>query len=319
MRTRSHSRRRPDREWSPRYASDGHYATEQRLYTQHHFPGPARHMHPFSDDYEQASESFYRRGRSYRAGDEIPPNGWSYWRQREPDYTDRRSGVYESAAPRKPAPGWQGRPRSSSTSTPQQPRHARRFSFDGKRGPSMPPQATEADARKYRIPNEYSLKNWDPTEEPIILLGSVFDANSLGKWIYDWTVYCHGPNTAFSDMAGDLWLQLIQLAGKTKRSEEVVPRIKNREKKELVEDFIEGGERLTDKLRKLLKACESPMLRASKAHRSQLGERAGIKFVETLFGREHELERTERFINSVRTWNVRFDANCEEILRVPAR
>lgn len=44
-------------------------------------------------------------------------------------------------------------------------------------------EATEADATKHRIPKGYSLKNWDPTEEPILLLGSVFDANSLGKWI----------------------------------------------------------------------------------------------------------------------------------------
>ena len=38
------------------------------------------------------------------------------------------------------------------------------------------------------IPAGYSFKNWDPREEPILLLGSVFDAYSLGKWIYDCTV-----------------------------------------------------------------------------------------------------------------------------------
>ena len=35
----------------------------------------------------------------------------------------------------------------------------------------------------------------EPAEEPIVLLGSVFDANSLGKWIYDWTVYHHGASS----------------------------------------------------------------------------------------------------------------------------
>jgi hypothetical protein len=44
-------------------------------------------------------------------------------------------------------------------------------------------EATEADARKHRIPPGYSLKNWDPSEEPIMLLGSVFDVSNLGKWI----------------------------------------------------------------------------------------------------------------------------------------
>lgn len=154
-----------------------------------------------------------------------------------------------------------------------------------------------------------------------MLLGSVFDANSLGKWIYDWTVYHRGPSTPISDMAGELWLLLIQLAGKIKRAEEIAPAIRAQENKEMVEEFIEAGERLTDKLRKLLKACEAPMLRSKVTNGvrkdPQLGKNAGVEFVETLFGRERELEKTERFMNSVRLWNLRFDTNCEEILKSP--
>ncbi|TGJ86958.1 hypothetical protein E0Z10_g1848 [Xylaria hypoxylon] len=182
------------------------------------------------------------------------------------------------------------------------------------------PRATEDDAKKHRIPTGYSLKNWDPTEEPIMLLGSVFDANSLGKWIYDWTVYHHGPATPISDMAGEMWLLLIQLSGKIKRSEEIVPQVRTQENREMIEDFIESGERLTDKLRSLLKRCESPMLKASKKREAaQLGKNSGIEFVETLFGRERELEKTERFMQSVRLWNLRFDANCEDILKRPTQ
>ncbi|KAI9792154.1 MAG: hypothetical protein M1816_002694 [Peltula sp. TS41687] len=48
---------------------------------------------------------------------------------------------------------------------------------------------------KTEVPAGYSTKNWDPTEDPIFLPGSAFDANSLGKWIYDWPVYRHGPGT----------------------------------------------------------------------------------------------------------------------------
>ncbi|KAI1423481.1 vegetative cell wall protein gp1 [Xylaria sp. FL1777] len=182
------------------------------------------------------------------------------------------------------------------------------------------PRATEADAKKHRIPTGYSLKNWDPTEEPIMLLGSVFDANSLGKWIYDWTVYHHGPATPISDMAGEMWLLLIQLSGKIKRSEEIVPQVRTQENREMIEDFIASGERLTDKLRSLLKRCEAPMLKASKKREAaQLGKNSGIEFVETLFGRERELEKTERFMQSVRLWNLRFDANCEDILKRPTQ
>ncbi|KAI1185224.1 vegetative cell wall protein gp1 [Nemania serpens] len=185
---------------------------------------------------------------------------------------------------------------------------------------AAPPRATEADAKKHRIPVGYSLKNWDPTEEPIMLLGSVFDANSLGKWIYDWTVYHHGASTPISDMAGEMWLLLIQLSGKIKRSEEIVPQVRSQENREMIEDFIESGERLTDKLRALLKRCEAPMLKASKKREAaQLGKNSGIEFVETLFGRERELEKTEKFMTSVRLWNLRFDANCEDILKRPTQ
>ncbi|CAD6582456.1 MAG: hypothetical protein ASARMPRED_000970 [Alectoria sarmentosa] len=56
--------------------------------------------------------------------------------------------------------------------------------------------------------------------KPILLLGSVFDANSLGNWIYDWKVFCYGTGTPISDLVGDIWLLTIKLAGKTKRIEE---------------------------------------------------------------------------------------------------
>ena len=51
------------------------------------------------------------------------------------------------------------------------------------------------------IPKNYSPKNWDPTEEPLWLLGNVFEANSLGKWIYDWTVSRRGPKTQSNSKA----------------------------------------------------------------------------------------------------------------------
>ena len=66
------------------------------------------------------------------------------------------------------------------------------------------------------IPAGYSLRNWDPTEEPTLLLGSVFDANSLDKWIYDWTVSNHGLLSPMADLAGDLWLHLEKLTSMSK-------------------------------------------------------------------------------------------------------
>ena len=48
-----------------------------------------------------------------------------------------------------------------------------------------------------------------------------------------------------------------------------------------------------------------------------MGKNAGTEFVDSIFGRDRELENTEKLMNSIRLWNMRFDANCEEILRRP--
>ncbi|PSR99125.1 hypothetical protein BD289DRAFT_57198 [Coniella lustricola] len=247
--------------------------------------------------------------------------------RRYDDFDRRETRYYEE--PRRPSHA-----RRASHSMPQRPQTVRPTSAYYHQPP--PPQqqhhhhshrapppvvhkATEADAKKWGIPKGYALKNWDPTEEPILLLGSVFDANSLGKWIYDWTVYSRGSSTAFSDMAGALWLLLIELSHKIKRGKETVPLIRARENVEMIEDFIESGQRITDRLKKLLKLCEKPMLTAASSGKNdaQLGQRSGIEFVETLFGRDRELERTEAFMQSVRVFNLRFEANCEEIILHP--
>jgi hypothetical protein len=154
---------------------------------------------------------------------------------------------------------------------------------------------------------------------PIILLGSVFDANSLGKWIYDWTVFHHGASTPIADIAGELWLLLIKLAGKMKRAEECVGRIRNLEKQETVEDFIVSGQRLWEKFKALLKECEHYMLKAAKRDGTKtMGKNAGTEFVDSIFGRDRHLEQTEKIMNQIRLWNMRFDVNCEETLRRPS-
>ncbi|GAB0133996.1 hypothetical protein EsDP_00002383 [Epichloe bromicola] len=244
--------------------------------------------------------------------------------QSSPYYADpacARASPYDS--PQQPPP--QARPptshghaRRSSASVPQRPSTVRPTTTSQRSKPApAAAKATEADAKRHRIPAGYQLKNWDPNEEPILLLGSVFDANSLGKWIYDWTVYAHGASSPIADMSGDLWLILIQLAGKMKRAEEVAGRVRSTENRDIINDFIDAGERLTDKLRSLLKACEAPMLKAAKKKGSGLGKNSGVEFVNTLFGRERELSKTEKFMQSVRLFNLRFDANCEEIVQNP--
>jgi hypothetical protein len=323
--------------FSPRYNSSGHYATAANVSRKQSSYAPPRHHHErrnsFSyrashgdsdeDDYEYV-DYLGTDGVIYREYSRRPTKSSFTYRGHGTDhyYYSQAQGFAFDRDEYEESPQYDTPPRRrrQSSSTPQRP-HTARTTASPKKAPTIP-KATEADARKHRIPPGYSLKNWDPSEEPIMLLGSVFDANSLGKWIYDWTVYHHGPATPIADMAGELWLLLIQLAGKLKRAEECIDRIRARENREMVDDFIESGDRLTDKLKKLLKACETPMLKAGKKHSkesAQLGKNAGTEFVDSIFGRDRQLEATEKFMSSIRLWNLRFDANCEDILRRPGQ
>lgn len=81
----------------------------------------------------------------------------------------------------------------------------------------------------------------------------------------------------------------------------------------MLEDFVESGRRITDKFQRLLKSAEAPMLDAS-SKKDKLGRSSGVRFVETLFGREHELVKSERFMQQARLWSMRLDANCAAVL-----
>jgi serine/threonine protein kinase len=175
-------------------------------------------------------------------------------------------------------------------------------------------RATEDDARRVGIPAGYSYKYWDPTEEPILLCGSVFDANSLGKWIYDWTVFWYGPATPLAEMAGELWLLLIHLSGKIKLAEGNIKYVRDVGVRETVEDYLESGERLWIRFAKVIRRCEEVMWIAAKKENSgakplTMGKESGCDFVDTIFGRDRELEATEMLMTQLRLWSIRFDSN----------
>jgi hypothetical protein len=187
--------------------------------------------------------------------------------------------------------------------------------------PNIPPRtATEADRRKYRIPLGFTVTDWDPSQEPILLLGSVFDANNLGKWIYDWTIFHHGPATTTAQTAYDLWNILNPLSAKMKRAEECLPKIRSKENQEMIEDFLDAGERVMERLKNILKRCEKPILKAalkSGKSRNVLSKEVDCEFVNMLFGEKYQRENTMAFITGAELWNLRFDANCEDILSRP--
>ncbi|KAI9900491.1 hypothetical protein N3K66_004753 [Trichothecium roseum] len=346
---------RPPRD-SPRYNSSGEYATVDVSYNNSSSRRPSVSFQRPSKHNRRSSFTHVRSSTPYGESDEdeiietlgctyvLPAQTWHKGRLYTHPPVDKyafrntnrgplpqdvayyesqgRDSAYES--PRQPSsrpPTSLSHSRRASTAVPQRPSTVRPTAASTTRPPVVKapviPKATEEDAARHKIPPGYSLKNWDPREPPILLLGSVFDANSLGKWIYDWTVYSVGSREPLAEMAGELWLLLLELSEKMDRGERIVGKIRSKEKKATVEDFLDGGERIMHKFRTLLKYCESPMLKASTKKKSSLGKGSGVEFVDTLFGRDRELLKTEKWMAQVRTWSLRFDANCTPILANP--
>ncbi|KAF2842166.1 hypothetical protein M501DRAFT_927134 [Patellaria atrata CBS 101060] len=307
-----------DRYWSSgrrsRVPAEGMREKKQRYWedTKYRFSGDTKHRPSRSQKYynvvfDDEDYLYYDAPPPYQHHKEDREADYCYYCDQVPIYTEAESTPHRSRARRA---SHSSRP----TPPPQKPRPSTAKST---------PKATDEDARRAGIPAGYSIKNWDPNEEPICLLGSVFDANSLGKWIYDWTVYHYGAGTPMAEMSGELWLLLIQLAGKIKRAEEIMPKIRQQENKEMVEEFLDSGDRLWGRFSKLLQSCEEYMLRAAKKENggkkvTTMGKNSGGEFVDSIFGRDRELEKTERMMTGMRLWSMRFDANCEEILRHPS-
>ena len=319
---------RPSKATGPRLRRASTSQEDDRAY-RHTFQTPQRVVIDTSDEAEEPPVAYYH-GRPRHASQKTTPkkhttrtDQYNTTTKQVPIYDQPADSYAQRSRARRPsnaaAPG-------ATAKTPQRPTTSDGVNTKAKKSPSTPHrQATAADAARAGIPAGYHTKNWDPSESPVLLLGSVFDSNSLGKWIYDWTVFHHGPATPVSEMAGDLWLLLIKLAGKMKRADECLPRVRNIGSYEMIEDFLESGDRLWGKLKRLLKACEEYMWRAARREgrntsgggEVKMGMNSGCEFVETVFGRDRRLEETEALMQGVRLWCVRFDANCEDILRRP--
>ncbi|TLS22857.1 uncharacterized protein PpBr36_05790 [Pyricularia pennisetigena] len=79
-----------------------------------------------------------------------------------------------------------------------------------------------------------------------------------------------------------------------------MPDIRTLENREMVNNFIESGERLNDKLRRLLKHCKGRMLNYKKI-KGKLYTNTGPRFVDILLERDYELN-TEKFMSS--KWDI---------------
>ncbi|KAF2185079.1 hypothetical protein K469DRAFT_726948 [Zopfia rhizophila CBS 207.26] len=106
-------------------------------------------------------------------------------------------------------------------------------------------------------------------------------------------------------MAGDLWLLLIQYASKFRRGEEVLSKVRGRENRYVMEDFLDSADRLWARLNKLIKKCEAYMWKQAKRRgrdkdgNLKMGKNAGCDFVDALLQSDLEHEATEKLMQGL--------------------
>lgn len=153
-------------------------------------------------------------------------------------------------------------------------------------------------------------------------MGSVFDACSVGKWIFDSTVNTYDACAAEIDKSEELWLSLIQVTGRLRVSANFISQSvtfesgEQQRNVEVVKDFIESGERLMERFQELLKSCEKAIYEPDDRDNDDLLRKAGEPFVHTIFSSEKYSAKTDSYMQQLRLWNHRWDANCGLIIDV---
>jgi hypothetical protein len=177
-------------------------------------------------------------------------------------------------------------------------------------------EATLADVKKHYIAPGRCLKHWDPDEEPILLLTSVFDAFSLGKWALDQTARIYGEHDEMTDLAAEFWFEHIKLGGKIKHAKGRLPQIADPDVRRRVKEFITFGDKLVHKLGEILKRCEQRVLEVTGMNEiPKLGHKSVVVFIDTFIGRNPaQRDAFYDLTHSIREWNIWFDTGCAKLL-----
>ncbi|KAK7709637.1 hypothetical protein SLS63_013152 [Diaporthe eres] len=177
-------------------------------------------------------------------------------------------------------------------------------------------EPTVADAERHHIAPGRCLKHWDPDEEPILLLSSVFDASSLGKWVLDQTARIYGEHDEMTELAADFWFEHIKLGGKIKHAKSRLPDIMDASARQLVKELIASGDKLVNELGEILKKCEQRVLKVTGISEiPKLGHKSVVVFIDTFIGRTPaQRDAFDDFTRSIRVWNKWFDTDCANLL-----
>lgn len=181
-------------------------------------------------------------------------------------------------------------------------------------------KATSEDAIKHKIPPHFCLENWNPDEEAIIFSGSVFDANSMGRWIYKWTAACRDKGATETATSAEFWFLIVQVAQKLQLCTRFVSQsegtdgVGQDEQLEMVTDFIQAGNRLMDKFQTLMTECEKAMYEPGK--KDTLRREAGMVFVDVFFSPTGHKTTTNSLVEGMRIWLHRWRVNCGFVMDI---
>lgn len=174
---------------------------------------------------------------------------------------------------------------------------------------------SEGDSRgceriRYGVPRGYSVRHWDASEKPVVVGATVFDSNSFGKWIFDWSVRLFGSASRAADVAGELWLALIRLSGKVVALE--ASRSGSRAMRRIKGDAIA----LSDQVESMILVCEKATQRSiRRTVFSSSSEAVASQFVRQFLGSRSRMEGVVLFIRSVKRWETQFVDLCGSSIR----
>lgn len=151
----------------------------------------------------------------------------------------------------------------------------------------------------------------------MLLLGSVYDPYSIGKWIYDWTVSQFNAASPIADIAGDIWMRFLSLASKCVQADVCLRTLQSRGDRRVLKEFLRSADDVWGNYAEILRVCQVAMMRTVRREggKQVLDAEAGREFVETMFGRDRELERTEAMRAGLHHWLDEFEDVCEPVLR----
>ncbi|KAK2035434.1 hypothetical protein LX32DRAFT_647502 [Colletotrichum zoysiae] len=159
--------------------------------------------------------------------------------------------------------------------------------------------ATQNDAERWKVPAHYFLARWDPNKNPLLFLNLVFDAISLGAWMFDWVTFYEEE-----DLLGDK-----RVAATVKEFALLLEGLEDRSTsayKDMHADFLRGYHQLLSNLQYMLKVCVGfgslrPIAGAEDQKRADK-DYAAREMLAVLFDPDMKLNETAGFMYEMKRW-----------------